>query len=198
MDTRRFFCKVVLLGFSLYIHRPEDTVLYQTIEQHVEPFSDAVAEQGARLPRFVREAFDAYLRCGRLEHGFIRAKCEGCRHEHLVAFSCKRRGFCPSCGVRRMAESAAHLLDHVLPRVPLRQWVLSFPWPLAGRKTMTRHETPAGVGARSGTSLTLVKPFTVARDDFSLDAALSCEAPERDKLERVAATWLARPLPRSA
>jgi ribosomal protein S27E len=23
-----------------------------------------------------------------LEHGFLRAKCEGCRHEHLVAFSC--------------------------------------------------------------------------------------------------------------
>ena len=27
--------------------------------------------------------------------------------EHLLAFSCKRRGFCPSCGARRMAESAA-------------------------------------------------------------------------------------------
>ena len=65
--------------------------------------------------------------------------------------------------------------------------------PLAGRKTMTRHEAPAGVGARSGTSPTLVKPFTVARDDFPLNAALSCEAHERDKLERVAATWLARP-----
>ena len=59
-------------------HRPEDTVLYQIVEQHVEPFFDAVAEHGASLPRFVREEFDAYLRCGRLEHGFIRAKCEGC------------------------------------------------------------------------------------------------------------------------
>ena len=29
-----------------------------------------------------------------------------------------------------MAETAAHLVDHVLPRVPMRQWVLSFPWPL--------------------------------------------------------------------
>jgi hypothetical protein len=29
-----------------------------------------------------------------------------------------------------MAETAAHLGDHVLPRVPLRQWVVSFPWPL--------------------------------------------------------------------
>lgn len=29
-----------------------------------------------------------------------------------------------------MAEASAHLIDHVLPEVPIRQWVLSFPWPL--------------------------------------------------------------------
>jgi len=29
-----------------------------------------------------------------------------------------------------MLDSAAHLVDHVLPRVPMRQWVLTFPWPL--------------------------------------------------------------------
>jgi len=45
------------------------------------------------LPAFVVDEFRSYLRCGRLEHGFIRVKCDGCRHEHLVAFSCKRRGF---------------------------------------------------------------------------------------------------------
>ena len=54
-------------------------------------------------------------------------RCADCAHEKLVAFSCKRRGFCPSCGARRMAESAAVLVDEVIPRVPVRQWVLSFP-----------------------------------------------------------------------
>ena len=48
-------------------------------------------------------------------------------HPQLVAFSCKGRGFCPSCGGRRMAERAAHLIDHVFPDVPVRQWVLSLP-----------------------------------------------------------------------
>ena len=43
---------------------------------------------------------------------------------------CKRRGFCPSCGARRMAQTAAHLVDHVIPRVPVCQWVLSLPIPL--------------------------------------------------------------------
>jgi len=63
----------------------------------------------------------------RLAHGFLRLRCAGCAHEKPVAFSCKRRGFCPSCGARRMARSAALLIDEVNPRVPVRQWVLSFP-----------------------------------------------------------------------
>ena len=47
-----------------------------------------------------------------------------------MAFSCRRRGFCPSCGARRMVESDAHLVDHVLPEQPIRQWVLTFRYPL--------------------------------------------------------------------
>jgi hypothetical protein len=45
----------------------------------------------------------------------------------IVAFSCKGRGLCPSCNARRMAETAAHLVDHVIPPLPVRQWVLSVP-----------------------------------------------------------------------
>ena len=60
----------------------------------------------------------------------MRLRCEGCARELLVAFSCKLRGICPSCGTRRMAETAAYLIDNILPRVPVRQWVLSFPIPL--------------------------------------------------------------------
>jgi hypothetical protein len=29
-----------------------------------------------------------------------------------------------------MAETSAHLTDHVLPEIPIRQWALSFPWAL--------------------------------------------------------------------
>lgn len=47
-----------------------------------------------------------------------------------MAFNCKRRGFCPSCGARRMAEGAALLVDEVFPQQPIRQWVLSFMYPL--------------------------------------------------------------------
>ena len=38
------------------------------------------------------------------------------------------QGACPSCGARRMADSAAHLVDYVFPDRPVRQWVLSVPY----------------------------------------------------------------------
>ena len=67
------------------------------------------------------------LECGIFAHGFARARCGDCGHDYFVAFSCKGRGVCPSCTTRRMVETAAHLTDHVFPRLPVRQWVLSVP-----------------------------------------------------------------------
>ncbi|MBK7962742.1 MAG: transposase zinc-binding domain-containing protein [Bdellovibrionales bacterium] len=92
--------------------------------------TQVLRDTGYPLPSFVIKECEEYLRFGVLAHGFLRLKCEDCDHEHLVAFSCKRRGFCPSCGGRRMAATAAHLVDSVLPMKPTRQWVLSFPIPI--------------------------------------------------------------------
>jgi len=111
-------------------HRPEKTLLYRIVDEYYPAFAVLMAEQGRELPGYVRREFEDFLQCGRLEHGFLRVRCESCHAAHLVAFSCKRRGFCPSCGARRMAESAALLVDEVLPEQPMRQWVLSFPFPL--------------------------------------------------------------------
>lgn len=111
-------------------NRPEQTLLYQLVEQYYPAFESQWVSEGRVLPDYVRQEFEAYLKCGRLEHGFLRVQCETCHAEHLVAFSCKRRGFCPSCGARRMAESAALLVDEVLPHKPMRQWVISVPFPL--------------------------------------------------------------------
>jgi Putative transposase/Transposase zinc-binding domain len=77
--------------------------------------------------RYVEQELRRYLRCGLLLWGFVRVMCPTCRDEILVAYSCKCRGACPSCSARRMCGSAAHLVDHVLPDVPVRQWVLTAP-----------------------------------------------------------------------
>ena len=114
-----------------YLRRdPESGVLYEVLALHLETFLARGGGDGVTpgLPRHVRRELRAYLRCGILAHGFARFHCFRCGTDGLVAFSCKGRGFCPSCGGRRMAESAAHLVDHVFPEVPVRQWVLSFPW----------------------------------------------------------------------
>jgi hypothetical protein len=105
--------------------------MYNLVQENWFSFQQQVEEDlGYGLPDFVVKEFEEYLRCGILAHGFLRAKCESCSHEMLVAFSCKKRGFCPSCGARRMSESAAHLVDEVLPHKAIRQWVLTFPVPI--------------------------------------------------------------------
>lgn len=85
------------------------------------------ASTGSTLPPFIKDEFEAYLQCGMLAQGFLRLRCADCHHDKLVAFSGKRRGVCPSCGARWISQSAAHLVDQVIPPVPIRQWVLALP-----------------------------------------------------------------------
>ena len=111
---------------------PSHTVLYTVIAEHLETFLASLADdpEATGLPAYVQREFDEYLRCGILAHGFLRLGCDTCHQELLVPFSCKRRGFCPSCAGRRMAQMAAHLVEQVIPWVPTRQWVVSVPIPL--------------------------------------------------------------------
>jgi hypothetical protein len=108
--------------------RPEQGLLHRILREHLATFlARAEAPDGRGLPRFVRRELMRYLACGVLAFGFARVHCSRCGRDDLVAFACKGRGFCPSCCSRRMADTAAHLVDDVLPRVPVRQWVLSLP-----------------------------------------------------------------------
>ena len=108
---------------------PAQGVLYQVVRDHFETFRAEAARVYERdaLPRFIEEEFHGFLRCGFLAGGFARFHCGRCGLDRLVPFSCKGRAVCPSCGGRRMAERAAHLVEDVFPVVPVRQWVLSLP-----------------------------------------------------------------------
>lgn len=113
---------------NLYVPRqPEDSVLYQAVSWNLETFLTNRRNEGRGVPDFVEREFRAYLECGIAAHGFLRLRCPACGAERLLPFSCKTRGFCPSCCGRRMADTAAYLVDRVFPRVPVRQWVLSMP-----------------------------------------------------------------------
>jgi hypothetical protein len=82
-------------------HRPEKTLLYQIIDEYYPHFLALMEQQGRSIPLYVQREFDDYLQCGRLEHGFLRVRCEGCHHERLVAFSCTNS--------RRFRRATRHL-----------------------------------------------------------------------------------------
>jgi hypothetical protein len=62
-----------------------------------------------------------------LKNGFARIKCEDCGHEYLLAFSCKRRHFCPSCHQKRVVEFGEWLCQNVIKAVPHRHFVFGIP-----------------------------------------------------------------------
>ena len=83
-----------------------------------------------------------------------------------------------------MVETAAHLVEHVLPEQPIRQWVLSFPYPLrflfATRPAVLSQVLGivyraiatflvrgaglrVGAGARTGAVITLIQRFRTRR-----------------------------------
>ncbi len=92
-----------------------------------EAFRRGWPAASAFLPRRVKLEVQRYLECGNVRYGFVEVTCEGCSDSRLVAFSCKGRGWCPSCTTRRSIETGAHL-EAVLPRVAHRQWTLSLPF----------------------------------------------------------------------
>lgn len=126
-----------VVGVTYQRREPELGTLHQVVRDNIETLFAAVSEGevAAALPDFVRKELEAYLDCGLLSRGFALLACDSCDERHLRALSCKRRGFCPACLGRRMAQSSANLLEHVLPSVPLRQFVLTLPFELRPRLT---------------------------------------------------------------
>lgn len=117
-------------NFQYQRRRPEESLLYRTIQTYWPIFLSEQERSGKTIPYFIQDEFSDYLKCGIPEYGFVRTYCYHCKDSRIVAFSCKRRGFCPSCCARRMNDEAAHLVDQVLPQFVYRQWVISFPYKL--------------------------------------------------------------------
>ena len=107
--------------------RPEEGLLYRLIDEHLDHFIAMISQDERGLPQRVIDEFRAYLDCGILERGFILRCCLSCNYFHCLGFSCRLRGFCPSCMSKRSAVVAAHLVDHVIPHVSTRQWVVTLP-----------------------------------------------------------------------
>jgi hypothetical protein len=124
--------KIMAAPAAVYRPRnPQATDYYRCVQDHLEPFIQVYEERFERTYGFFRpylqKVICRHLDCGDLHNGFARVKCKDCSHEYLLAFSCKRRHFCPSCHQKRVVEFGEWLCANVLKRVPHRHFVFSLP-----------------------------------------------------------------------
>jgi hypothetical protein len=84
--------------------RPQASPLFRLVSDHLHRLQTVYDERFARecgpWRPVLAPVADKFLECGVLDHGFARIRCDACTHEHLLAFSCKCRYFCPSCHAR--------------------------------------------------------------------------------------------------
>ncbi len=96
--------QVVFEGFSV-VH----TSLFRLLDGYYEEFRNVYDERFSK------------------RYGFARIRCKECGAEYLRAFSCKCRGFCPSCSKRKSLNLAIFLEEELFRSVNHRHWVWSVP-----------------------------------------------------------------------
>jgi hypothetical protein len=111
--------------------KPQYSPYYRCIEDNFETFEriydTKYQEKYGYFRSIVSKVIFQYLDCGILANGFARVRCPNCKHEYLLAFSCKRRHFCPSCHAKRVAAFGEFACSNVLKNVPHRHFVFSIP-----------------------------------------------------------------------
>ena len=110
---------------------PKASALYQCVKEHFAEFEGSYTTRYQEQYGFYRPVIgrvvEKFLLCGDLTRGFARVRCDTCRHEYLLAFSCKGRYFYPSCHQKRVLQFGSWVADEVLAPVPHRQYVFTVP-----------------------------------------------------------------------
>ena len=110
---------------------PERTVLYRVLFHYFDSFLSEYEHRFEKEYGFfrpiIKEVVERYLDCGNPRCGFARIRCPDCGEEHLLMFSCRTRGFCPSCHAKRLEEWGEWMRETLLLDVPHRQVVFTIP-----------------------------------------------------------------------
>ena len=111
--------------------KPKASPLWQCLTRHFDAFLKDYEEYYQPHYGFLRpiipEVVNKFLDCGDLERGFARVRCDHCKHEYLLAFSCKGRWFCPSCHQKKVQLFGALLTETILFPVPHRHFTFGIP-----------------------------------------------------------------------
>jgi ribosomal protein S27E len=110
---------------------PERTDLYRVLFHYFDRF---LVEYESRFEKeygffrsIIKEVVERYLDCGNPRCGFARVRCPDCHTEHLVMFSCRTQGFCPSCHAKRLEEWGEWMREELFLDIPHRQVVFTIP-----------------------------------------------------------------------
>ena len=110
---------------------PERTVLYRLLFHYFERFlsgyESRFEQEYGYFRAVIKEVVERYLDCGNPKCGFARIRCPDCGEERLLYFSCRSRGFCPSCHAKRLEEWGEWMREELLLDVPHRQVVFTIP-----------------------------------------------------------------------
>jgi len=111
--------------------KPEESPLWMLLNDHFYNFVSEYEDHFQKTHGFFRpvisDVVQKFLQCGDLKQGFARIRCPDCRHEYLLAFSCRGRWFCPSCHAKIVVQFGERLREEILYPVPHRQYVFSIP-----------------------------------------------------------------------
>jgi ribosomal protein S27E len=102
-------------------------VLFHDFEPFLLEYENRFEREYGYFRPVVKEVVEKYLDCGNPKCGFARIRCPDCGTERLLAFSCKSRGFCPSCHAKRLEEWGEWMRETLLLDVPHRQVVFTIP-----------------------------------------------------------------------
>jgi ribosomal protein S27E len=101
--------------------------LFHHFERFLAEYETRFEREYGYFRPIVREVVECYLDCGNPRCGFARIRCPDCGEERLLMFSCRTRGFCPSCPAKRLEEWGEWMREELLLNVPHRQVVFTIP-----------------------------------------------------------------------
>lgn len=99
----------------------QSRLLYRIVEDNYPAFVAQMAREGRPLPYYVQREFDEFLCCGRLEHGFLRVRCDDCHTGAAGRLQVASAGVFAPEALRRQVESSLHTEDPARPPRPPRQ-----------------------------------------------------------------------------
>ena len=102
-------------------------MLFRYGDRFLADYKDRSEKEYGHFRPVVKEVVERNLNCGNPCSGFARIRCPDCHSEHLLTFSCKARGFCPSGHAKRREEWGEWMREELLLDVPHRQVVFTIP-----------------------------------------------------------------------